>query len=227
MDFKPVIESIPLLLEGLKVTVVACSFASVLAIMTGVLLGTAFMLRNPILSFFIRGYVYFFRGTPQLVLLFLSYFGLPVIGIQLPALTAGIVAMGLCSGGYITEVVRSALEGVDKLQHEAAGLDGASKWRTLVFIIFPQAMQQIVAPTVNELINLVKGSSLLAVISVGDVTRAAQLVVGREFNPFEMYMTLALVYLVIVSIITKASYILEDWVVSAIEGSNKKTHRRV
>jgi His/Glu/Gln/Arg/opine family amino acid ABC transporter permease subunit len=209
LDIAPVIESIPLLWQGLQVTIVACFFGSVLAIAVGVILGTAYLLRSRIITLLVRSYVYFFRGTPQLVLLFLAYFGLPVVGIELPALVAGIIAIGLCSGAYITEAVRSALEGVDASQREAASLEGAREWEILAYVMFPQALRQTVAPTTNELINLVKGSSLLAVISVGDVTRAAQLVVGREFVPFEMYLTLAFIYLIINSILTRASHLLE------------------
>jgi His/Glu/Gln/Arg/opine family amino acid ABC transporter permease subunit len=210
-EFVPIIESLPLLWNGLQITLIACSLGSLLAIALGVVFGTAYLLRNPVISLVVRSYVYFFRGTPQLVLLFLAYFGLPVIGIELPALAAGIIAMGLCSGAYITEAVRSALEGIDRSQQEAASLEGAAQWQILVFVAFPQALRQIIAPTTNELINLVKGSSLLAVISVGDVTRAAQLVVGREFIPFEMYLTLACIYLVINSVLTRLSHLLERW----------------
>lgn len=211
LEIAPIINSIPLLWKGLQVTLIACSLSSILAIALGVVFGTAYLLRNPLITVLVRCYVYFFRGTPQLVLLFLAYFGLPVIGIEMPALTAGIIAIGLCSGAYITEAVRSALEGVDRSQQEAASLEGARQWQILVLIAFPQAMRQIIAPTTNELINLVKGSSLLAVISVGDVTRAAQLVVGREFIPFEMYLTLAFIYLVINSILTRLSHLLERY----------------
>lgn len=212
LEIEPIINSIPLLWAGLQVTIIACFWGSVLAIIVGVLLGTAYLLRTAPVTWFVRGYVYFFRGTPQLVLLFLAYFGLPVIGIELPALLAGIIAIGLCSAAYITEAVRSALEGVDPSQREAASLDGARDWQILAYIMFPQALRQIIAPTTNELINLIKGSSLLAVISVGDVTRAAQLVVGRDFVPFEMYLTLAFIYLIINSIVTRASHLFERWV---------------
>jgi His/Glu/Gln/Arg/opine family amino acid ABC transporter permease subunit len=213
LEIEPIIESIPLLWAGLQTTLIACFAASILAIAVGVLLGSAYLLNSPVISGFVRAYVYFFRGTPLLVLLFLAYFGLPVIGITLPALLAGIIAIGLCSGAYITEAVRSALEGVDKSQQEAASIEGARQWEILVYVIFPQALRQIIAPTTNELINLIKGSSLLAVISVGDVTRAAQLVVGREFIPFEMYLTLAFIYLVITSILTRVSHNFERWAV--------------
>jgi His/Glu/Gln/Arg/opine family amino acid ABC transporter permease subunit len=211
LDVEPIIRSVPLLLQGLQVTLIACTFGSLLAVAIGVILGTAYLLQNPLIMILVRSYVYFFRGTPQLVLLFLAYFGLPVIGLRLPALVAGIIAIGLCSGAYIAEAVRSALESVDQSQREAASLEGAYQWQILALVVFPQALRQMVAPTTNELINLVKGSSLLAVISVGDVTRAAQLVVGREFVPFEMYLTLAFIYLAINSILTRASHLLERY----------------
>ena len=211
LNFSPVLASWPLLWSGLQITLVACFFGALLAIVVGILLGAAFLLHLPWLTCFARCYVYFFRGTPQLVLLFLAYFGLPVIGITLPALVAGIIAIGLCSGAYITEAIRSALESIDHSQYEAASLEGATQLQALVYIIFPQATGRAVASVTNEIINLVKGSSLLAVISVGDVTRSAQLIVGREFIPFEMYLVLAVIYLVINSLLTRLSHLLERW----------------
>lgn len=211
LNFEPILQSLPLLWDGLQVTLIACFFGAILAVTVGVIFGTIYLLHHPLVTAIVRCYVYFFRGTPQLVLLFLAYFGLPVVGIDLPAMVAGIIAIGLCSGAYITEAVRSALEGIDRSQHEAASLEGASQLQTLIFIIFPQALRLLIAPTTNELINLVKGSSLLAVISVGDVTRSAQLIVGREFIPFEMYLVLAFIYLIINSILTRLSHLLERW----------------
>lgn len=157
----------------------------------------------------IRVYVYFFRGTPLIVLLFLAYFALPAIGIRLSALESGILAISLNSSAYVTENVRSALLGVDVSQEEAAALDGANQYQTLVYIVFPQAARAMVAPVTNESIALWKNTSLLAVISVAEVTRAGQLLASRYFAPFEVYFFLAFVYLAISSVITRGSALLE------------------
>ena len=211
MDFRPIFEGMPLLESGLIVTLVASFFGGTLALAIGVLLGIASQFHQPVLNGLVRFYVYFFRGTPLLVLLFLSFFALPVIGISLPALVAGIIAIGFNSGGYLTEAVRSALESVDVSQKEAAAIDGTGTWMTLTQIVFPQASRQMVPPVINEIVSLIKGTSLLAVISVGDVTRAAQLIVGQAFIPFEAYITLAIIYLVVTSIVTRASILFERW----------------
>jgi His/Glu/Gln/Arg/opine family amino acid ABC transporter permease subunit len=227
VDFRPIAENLPLLAKGLAVTLTASFFGGALALMIGLLLGIISQFRQPVLNAIVRSYVYFFRGTPLLVLLFLSFFGLPVVGVSLPALVAGIIAIGFNSGGYLTEAVRSALESIDVSQKEAAAIDGMGTWMTLTRIIFPQASRQMVAPVINEIVSLIKGTSLLAVISVGDVTRAAQLIVGQAFIPFEAYITLAVIYLVVASIITRGSIVFERRLDRVLWSSDGSTHSTV
>jgi polar amino acid transport system permease protein len=209
--FQPIIDGLPLIRQGLAITFIASIFGSVLAVVVGFTLGLATLLRQPLLRRAIRAYVYFFRGTPSLVLLFLIFFGLPMMGLTLPALQAGIVALGLQSSAYVLEVVRAALEGVSSDQYEAAALDGAGQWTTLYRVILPQSVRQMVPGVVNELIGLIKGTSLLSVISVGDVMRSVQLINARHFIPFEAYGTLAIIYLVIIAVVTRCSVILERY----------------
>lgn len=209
MNFTPVIDSIPLLLEGLQVTVTVSVFGFAGALLLGIVLGLASTLQVSWVRFLVGTFVYFFRGTPLIVLLFLCYFGLPQLGIGLSAIAAGTIALVLNSAAYISEMVRSAVESVDKSQHEAASLDGATAVRVLFSVVFPQVVRQTVAPITNEAIALLKNSSLLAVISVADVTRSAQLIAGRYFIPFETYIVLALVYLALAAVITWASRALE------------------
>ena len=209
MDVTPFVEGWGLLLSGLRGTLVAAALCLVVSLFVGVLLGSAHELRIGPLRAAIRFYVYFFRGTPVIVLLFLSYFGLPAMGLRLGALEAGVLAIGLNSSAHIVEVVRSSVQSVDVEQHEAAAIDGAGPLRTLYSIIFPQAIATMVAPTTNELISVVKNTSLLAVISVAEVTRAGQLLAARYFTPFEVYFFLAAVYLILSSILTRLSVLLE------------------
>ena len=209
MNLQPMIHEWPLIAAGIKVTLIASFAASILAIAIGIGLGLVSQLGNRRLYQLVRVYVYVFRGVPLLVLLFLSYYALPAFGLVLPGLVAGTLAFGLNCGAYLAEVVRSALESVDVSQKEAAALDGASAWVTTSRVIFPQAAQRMVAPSTNQIINMVKGTALLSVISITDLTRAAQLVSASYFIPFEAYISLAALYLVIVTVVTRTSIIFE------------------
>src|SRR3990170_1169646 len=113
MRFDPIFDQWPLIAYGLRVTVVASLFASVLAVVIGMSLGIASQLGDKRMYALVRAFVYIFRGIPLLVLIFLAYYGLPAFGLVLPALMAGVLAFGLNCGGYLTEVVRAALESVD------------------------------------------------------------------------------------------------------------------
>lgn len=209
MDFQPIIQNLPMILDGLVITLKALVLGSILAIVVGFLLGLCTLMESPFVRKAIGVYVYILRGTPELVLLFLIFFGLPMVGITLPAFGAGVVALGLQSSAYILEVVRAGMESVGQEQREAAQLDGASELRTLWEIILPQSVRQMIPGTLNQVIGLLKGTSLLAVISVGETTRALQLITSRYFIPLESYLLLAAIYLVIIAAITRLGRSLE------------------
>jgi His/Glu/Gln/Arg/opine family amino acid ABC transporter permease subunit len=216
MRFQPLFDQLPLLAAGLQVTVITWLLASLLSVVIGVLLGIWSQLGDQRVYVLIRAFVYFFRGIPLLVLLFLAYYALPAFGLNLPGTVAGILAFGLNSGGYMTEVVRSALESVDVSQKEASALDGASNWVTLTRVVFPQATPRMIAPGTNQIVSLIKGTSLLSVISVTDVTRAAQLIAAANFNPLEVYLSLGVLFVAMVAVLTRASTLLERWLGRAL-----------
>ena len=134
------------------------------------------------------------RGTPMLVFLFLLYFGLPNIGIQFSAVTAALIGFSLHSSAYMAEIIRSSLNSIDKGQWEAATALGMSYWQSLLFVILPQATRIAIPPLSNVLLDLIKASSLAAMITVPDLFQRAKIVGGREFDYMTVYILVGLIY---------------------------------
>jgi len=148
-DLGLIVDSVPFLLRGAVYTVQV----SVLAIAFGLVLGWLFGLASVSGVAALRAvtgcYVQFIRGTPLLVQIFLIYFGLPVLGLNLPAYWSGVIALGLNSGGFQAEIVRAGIESIDRGQTEAARSIGMSRFQTLVFILVPQTIRRVLPPLTN------------------------------------------------------------------------------
>ncbi len=157
----------------------------------------------------VRAYVYFVRGTPALVQIFLVYFALPRIGLELSSFWSGVVALAFNSAGFVSEIVRAGLQSIDPGQNEAALSIGMTNRQSIVHILLPQSLRRITPPLTNEMITIVKSSSLLSVISVTELTRSAQLIIAAKFVPFELYLALAVYYLVIISAMAQVSEYVE------------------
>jgi polar amino acid transport system permease protein len=205
----------PALIGGLAITI----YASVIAQTVGVILGTlsalAGMSRIGILRAISGLYVWFFRGTPLLVQLFLVYFGTPYLlgGLDLfpadietgfvslrGAVLAGIVALSVNEGAYMSEIVRAGIMSVDPGQAEAAKSLGMTYRLTMTRIVLPQALRVIVPPLGNEFNNMLKTTSLLSVISVMEIFRVAQAANSATFKSFEAFFGVALYYLALTTI---------------------------
>jgi His/Glu/Gln/Arg/opine family amino acid ABC transporter permease subunit len=198
-DWALVQKAIPLLGTGLLMTIQICALAMVLGASLGALLGLVSLSRFAPARWFVMAYVDFIRGTPLLIQIFLVYFALPVIGVNLSEYWAGVIALGLNAAGFIAEVVRSGVGAVEKGQTEAAKSIGMRHGQILIHILLPQSLRTVVPPATNELITLVKGSALLSVISVYELTRAGQALIAVHFAPFEIFLLIALYYYVTVS----------------------------
>jgi His/Glu/Gln/Arg/opine family amino acid ABC transporter permease subunit len=208
-DLGLIIDSVPFLLRGAVYTVQVSVLAIVFGLVLGWLFGLAAVSGVAALRAVTGCYVQFIRGTPLLVQIFLIYFGLPVLGLNLPAYWCGVIALGLNSGGFQAEIVRAGIESIDRGQTEAARSIGMSRFQTLVFILVPQTIRRVIPPLTNELITLVKSSSLLSAIAALELTHAGQLIIARTFAPFEIYAAVALIYLVMVNVLSRASALLE------------------
>lgn len=200
-DWSLVEKALPLLATGLVTTLKICSLAMLLGVALGGVLGLLSLSRVAVLRWAVRGYVDFIRGTPLLIQIFLVYFALPVVGLNLPEFWAGVLALGLNAAGFIAEIVRGGVASVEKGQAEAARAIGMRHSQILLHILLPQSLRTVVPPTTNELITLVKGSALLSVISVYELTRAGQAIIAVHFAPFEIFLLIALYYYVAISLL--------------------------
>ena len=148
-----------------------------------------------------RIYIDFFRGTPMLVQLFLIYFGLPAllqnlsIGFTIERLPAAVTALSLNVAAYLAETLRSGIESIDRGQWEAADALGFSPLERMRYVIAPQAIRRVLPPLANEFITLIKDTSLAAVIGFDELFRQGQLMVATTYRAFEIYIAVALVYL--------------------------------
>ena len=208
-DWGAVWYAVPYMLRGTVVTLEISAWAMVLASVVGIVMGLISASDLGVLKVFIRAYVYFVRGTPALVQIFLVYFALPRIGLELSSFWSGVVALAFNSAGFIAEIVRAGLQSIDAGQTEAALSIGMTNRQSIMFILLPQSLRRITPPMTNEVITLVKSSSLLSVISITELTRSAQLIIAERFVPFELYAELAVFYLVMISVLAWCSEFVE------------------
>jgi His/Glu/Gln/Arg/opine family amino acid ABC transporter permease subunit len=208
-DWALVERSVPLLGTGLLMTLKISSLAMLIGLALGGMLGLASMSRFAPARWFVRAYVDFIRGTPLLIQIFLVYFALPVIGVNLPEFWAGVIALSLNAAGFLAEIFRAGLGSIEKGQAEAARSIGLRHHQVLFHVLLPQSLRSVVPPATNELITLVKGSALLSVISVYELTRAGQAVIAVHFAPFEIFVLIALYYYLTVSLLAWLSRRLE------------------
>ncbi|WP_050464150.1 amino acid ABC transporter permease [Herbaspirillum autotrophicum] len=205
LDFLPVLEGWPDLLRGALVTIEITAASLVLGCVLGLLVGLGRLdpgkrLRYGICSI----YVTFIRGTPLLVQLFLLFFGLPQFDILLPAFVCGILGLGIYSGAYVSEIVRGAIQSVDKGQMEAARSLGMSSGKAMRTIILPQAVVRMIPPLGNEFIALIKNSALVSLLTIADLMHEGQKIISVSYRSLEVYLAIALVYLVLTSLTSMA-----------------------
>ena len=191
-----------ILIPGLKVTVplTLCSFA--LSMVLAVILALVQVENVPVLKQISQFYVWIFRGTPLIVQLFIIFFGLPSLGIVLAAFPAAVIAFGLNLAAYNAEVMRAAILAVPKGQSEAAALIGLNRLQTMRRIILPQAFPIAFPSLFNNLISLVKDTSLASSITVVELFTTAQQIASRTYEPFALYCEAALIYLMICTVLS-------------------------
>src|ERR1700722_6632194 len=150
-------------------------------------------------------YIWFIRGTPTLIQIFIVYFGFPQIGLRLSPFVAGVLALGFNGGAYIAEIVRSGVSAIPKGQMESAQALGMGRWQVMTRIILPEVFRVILPPATNEAITMVKNTSLLSTITVVELTLYSQTIIATTFRPFEFYIATALIYLVMTTLISQAA----------------------
>ncbi|HIR75591.1 MAG TPA: amino acid ABC transporter permease [Candidatus Choladousia intestinipullorum] len=194
---------IPTLAEGLKVTMLIAVAGILLGFIIGLLAGFVRSGKHNILYRIAGVYITVIRGTPLMVQALYLYFAIPMmLNFDISALTAGIVAIGLNSGAYISEIVRGAIQSIDIGQNEAGICLGLSKFQITASIIFPQAFKIMLPSLCNQFIISVKDTSILTVIGVAEMTRQATQAVSSTFRTVEIYTSLALMYFVLNTVLS-------------------------
>lgn len=210
-DLAYTLDAMPRLLEGAMVTIqVACLgfiLSLALASLVTVLRNTV---RSRLLEAVIAVYVSFIRGTPLLIQIFLVYYVLPVVGIDIGPVTAGVMAITLNSAAYVLEILRGGLAAVPSGHIEAAkalGLNTPTLWRK---VILPQVYINSIPPLVNEFTLVVKSTPLLSVITVVELMRVSQQIYSRNYHPVEVLLGAFILYFLICFTVSRLSAVLED-----------------
>ena len=211
MDFSfgVILHNLPYLIAAAKWTLLISLVGMAISIGLGVFICAARMSRARWLAAAAALYISFFRGVPLLVQLLIFFYMLPHIGLDLPAIAAAILSVGMCSAAYTAEILRGAFQTIPAGQTEAAkalGIAPASYWRR---ILVPQALRLGMPSLINELILLVKVSSLASVVGIGELTRVAQNITGQTYRPLEIYIAAAAIYFAINLIISQLGRLAE------------------
>ncbi len=175
------------LINGLLWTVVLSALAFVLGGVAGFFVMLARTSTMRWLRRLALVYVQFIQGTPLLILMFVIYFGLGVVGIEVPPLAAASMGMMIYSSAYLGEIWRGCVESVPRTQFEAAECLALTRWQTLTDVILPQAMRIATPPTVGFMVQLIKNTSLASVVGFVELTRAAQVINNSLFQPFLVF----------------------------------------
>lgn len=197
LDFTVVPSFFGILLMGAGWTIAITICAGLLSFFGGIVFAVVALYAHWSLRLPFRGFAFLFMGTPLLLQLFLIYFGLIQIGIDLPAFVAGVIGLGLHFAVYNSELIQASILAVDKGQYEGARTLGLSRGQTLRKIVIPQAVRAVVPPMGNNMIALLKDSALVSVIGVMELTLAAQQAISRTYRPFEFYLAAAFCYYII------------------------------
>ena len=197
MNFELMAQAIPLLLLGAGVTVKITALSVLLGILIGLFVGIARISTYRIVHLAAAVYVDFLRGTPLLVQIFLVYFALPVLtGQRIDPFVAAIAACSINSSAYVAEIFRAGIQSIDVGQMEAGRSLGMTWTQTMRYIIVPQAARRVIPPLGNEFIALLKDSSLVSVIGFEELTRRGQLIIARTYASLEIWLCVAIIYLV-------------------------------
>ncbi|WP_245436335.1 amino acid ABC transporter permease [Methylobacterium sp. V23] len=209
IDWAVVAMAIPLLAQGALTSLRIAALAGLLGLAGGVALGLIALGGFTPARLAVRAYVDFIRGTPLLIQIFIVFFGLPMLGWRPGEYLSGVIALSLNSAGYIAEIVRGAVGSIERGQTEAAQSIGLTRGKILLHVLLPQAIRPMTPALTNDLITLVKNTSLLSVISVYELTRSGQAIIASHFSPLEIFALLALYYYLIISVLAYISRLIE------------------
>ncbi len=207
----------PYLLKGAGYTIGMTAVSIFFGTLIGLAVCLGKMSKKKVPHYFAVGYIDLLRGTPLLVQILFIYFGIPnllreIFGgtYSMHPLVAGGIAFSLNSGAYMAEIFRAGIKSIDHGQMEAARSLGLNHSQSMRYIILPQAFRRIIPPLGNEIIILLKDTSLLSTIAVTEIVKQGQLYIGRTYAAFPTYLAIAIVYLIMTITISKLFHRLEE-----------------
>jgi polar amino acid transport system permease protein len=207
---RPARGPIPLLAEGLSTTLALAVPAILLSALWGVPVVVGLLARRRVVAAVARGYVELVRNTPVLVQMFFIFFGSGVLGYPLSGFTAGLIALVLQNGAYAAEIYRAGIQSVSTRQVEAGLAIGLLPSQAFRIVVLPQALRKVIPPLANQGTLIIKDTSLVATISVAELTFQARLLADRTAAVFEIFAALALFYIVLTSVFTLGMRLLES-----------------
>ena len=197
-DWAAAFRSIPHLLPGIPWTLLISFGGLAIGFVIGIVFGLMRISPSRLMRWPAILYIEVFRGTPILVQVLFIFYGLPqLLGSPINALTAGIAAIAVNSGAYISEVVRGGVQSIERGQREASLSLGLSRTQAFRYVIWPQALRRMIPPLGNQAIISIKDTSLFSVIGVGELVRQGQIYIATTFTAMEVYLMVALLYLAI------------------------------
>ncbi|NTF07405.1 amino acid ABC transporter permease [Agrobacterium rubi] len=186
---------------------------SLVSFMGGALVGLVLLFmrisKKKSLRIFSKYYVELFQGTPLLMQLFIAFFGLGLVGIDVPAWLAATITLILWAAAFLTEIWRGCVEAVNKGQWEASASLGMGRFQQMRYVIMPQAMRVAIPPTVGFAVQVIKGTAVTSIIGFVELSKAGTVVTNATFQPFTVYGLVALIYFALCWPLSKSSQILE------------------
>jgi len=209
LGLETIVKALPFLLAGAARTIEVVALALALGVVCGLVGGFAKLSRRRLLRGAAATYVSVIRGTPFVVQLFFVYYAFPQVGIEVPAMVAAVGTLAFYSGSYQTEIVRGAVQSIDRGQVEAAKALGLSHRQTLRFVVFPQALLRMLPPLGNEFVALTKNSALVSLVTVQELFLSAQMVISSTFQNFAVFLTIGVMYYAMTSVVGALTQLLE------------------
>ena len=205
-----------MLLEAMGQTLIMALYSLVFASIIGLLFGVLSVLKNKLCNIIAQIFVDIIRGVPMIVLAFFVFFGVPyafknIVGVNvtLTALQAGIICLSLNCGAYMAEIIRAGIQSVNKGQMEAARSLGMSYAHSMAKIVLPQAIRTMIPSIINQFIITLKDTSILSVIGFPELVNSAKNVVANTFKSFQTWLIVGIMYLVVITILSKIAKRLE------------------
>jgi len=190
---------IPALLDGAEITVELAALTFLICLVWGLLVALARLTHGP-LGWIAGGYIQAVRNTPLLIQLYIIYFGFSLGGFPLSGFMSGLLALCIQNGAYVAEIYRGGLQSVSQRQYEAGRALGMRRWTLYTTVIMPQVMARVIPPMTNQAISIIKDTSQVAAIAVMEMMKVAEVWVESSANTYDVFLGVALIYLVLTSV---------------------------